>query len=362
MIHSTVLLLHESCGNTILVMLRSQRPLSLAELTDILDPIGVPLSAAELTGGTFSSVQSVELADGRTVVVKTSVPDAEDHAALLTYEHDLARVEADMLSLLGPVEGVPSAPLLLEDFSRSRVEVDVIVSGLLPGTPWDRAGALAPDATAEAARSVGSIFARLHGLTGSSFGYPAAGFALGGPTWEVAFDAILRAHVADAERWSVDVRAPELLSLLARGEAALAEVTTACLVHNDLWPGNVLLDPASGTVVGIVDLERALYGDQLLDFVGMNPFNVAALSAHHVEGYLAAGGTLPLDASAGTATGLSPAADQRVALYRLSLLTVMLVEAVPRGFSGNWLGPHLELTADTRDRVMTYALATFPAA
>src|SRR6188768_247128 len=145
-------------------MLRSQRPLSLAELTDILDPIGVPLSAAELTGGTFSSVQSVELADGRTVVVKTSVPDAEDHAALLTYEHDLARVEADMLSLLGPVEGVPSAPLLLEDFSRSRVEVDVIVSGLLPGTPWDRAGALAPDATAVAARSVGSIFARLHGL------------------------------------------------------------------------------------------------------------------------------------------------------------------------------------------------------
>src|SRR4051812_43137848 len=125
-------------------MLRSQRPLSLPELIDVLVPLGVPISANEITGGTFSSVQSVELADGQTVVVKTSVP--EHAAALLNYEHNLARVEADMLALLGDVEGVPTAQLLLEDFSRSRVEVDVIVSAMLPGTPWDRAQGMTADA------------------------------------------------------------------------------------------------------------------------------------------------------------------------------------------------------------------------
>ena len=36
----------------------------------------------------------------------------------------------------------------LEDFSRSRVEVDVIVSELLPGTPWDRAQGMTPAAEA----------------------------------------------------------------------------------------------------------------------------------------------------------------------------------------------------------------------
>src|SRR3954454_7752378 len=122
-------------------MLRSQRPLTLPELTDVLSTLGVPVAATELTGGTFSSVQSVTLADGRSVVVKTSVPDDAAHGALLGYERDLARVEATMLALLGPVDGLPTPLLLLEDFTRQRVEVDVIVSAFLPGTPWDRAEA-----------------------------------------------------------------------------------------------------------------------------------------------------------------------------------------------------------------------------
>lgn len=125
-------------------MLRSQRPLTLAELADVLAPLGTPVSASELGGGTFSSVQCVELADGRAVAVKTSVPDHHGHNALLTYERDLARVEADMLALLAPVDGVPTAPLLLEDFSRSRVEVDVFATAMLAGTPWDRAEGMRP--------------------------------------------------------------------------------------------------------------------------------------------------------------------------------------------------------------------------
>ena len=333
-------------------MLRSQRPLTLAELDDVLAPLGGAASVTELSGGTFSAVQLVGLNDGTPVVVKTSVPDHAGHDALLTYEHDLARVEADMLALLGPVRGVPTAPLLLTDFSRSRVEVDVIVSGFLPGTPWDRAEAMTPDAVAKAGAEVGEIFARLHSITGPRFGYPAADFALGADTWDDAFTAILTAHVADGARWGVDVRGDELLDVLARGRAALAKVTTPRLVHNDLWPGNVLLDPASGTVRGIVDLERALYGDPLLDFVGMNPFNTGELSPDHVAGYLAAGGIVETDADAW----------QRIALYRLSVLTVMLVEAVPRGFEGDWVVPHREQTAATRDAVLARAQRTFPAA
>jgi len=343
-------------------MLRSQRPLSEAELTDVLSSLGEVRAARELSGGTFSSVQLVELVGGRRIVVKTSVPDSPDHAALLTYEHDLARVEADMLSLLGTVAGVPTAPLLLEDFSRSRVEVDVVVSDFLEGVPWDRAEGLLPDAVAAAGRGVGSIFARLHELTNDTFGYPAAGFALGGRTWDEAFSSVVRALLADAARFGVEVRGDELLGLLARGQRALAEVTRPSLVHNDLWPGNVLLEPASGRVLGIVDLERMLYADPLMDFVGHNPFNMGELAPDYVAGYLEAGGDLPLDADAGTATGLTALADQRVTLYRLTVLTVMLVEVVPRGFHGDWLAPHVEHCLANRDQVLAHADATFPAA
>lgn len=343
-------------------MLRSQRPLTLDELAHVLAPLGEVVAATELSGGTFSSVQSVELGDGRNVVVKTSVPDADGHDALLTYERDLARVEADMLALLEPVDGVPTARLLLEDFSRSRVEVDVFVSEFLGGTPWDRADGMAPHAEARAGHEVGAIFARLHALTAPRFGYPAGGFALGGATWDEAFGAILAAHLADGEAFGIDVRREEVLGVLARGREALAELTTPSLVHNDLWPGNVLLDPASGGVLGIVDLERALYADPLMDFVGMNPFNTGALAQDHVVGYLGAGGALPLAPAAGTATGLTAAADARVTLYRLAVLTVMLVEVVPRGFHGDWVGPHVAQTRGTRDEVLAYAHATFPSA
>ena len=334
----------------------------MPELAAVLAPIGTPLTASELSGGTFSSVQAVGLEDGRTVVVKTSVPDSEEHGALLGYERDLARVERDMLAMLGDADAVPAPLLLMEDFSRSRVEVDVIVSELLPGTPWDRAEGMAPAAEATAGLEIGAIFSHLHQHTGRRFGYPAANFSLGGATWPAAFGAIVHSHLADAERWHVDVRAAEIRAVLARGQHALAAVTTPSLVHNDLWPGNVLLDPASGHVLGVVDWERALYGDPLLDFVGMAAFSAGSLASDHVEGYLAHGGTLPLDPNAGLATGLTAAADHRIALYRLSLLTVMLIEVIPRGFHGDWLADHLALTASTRDEVLEYALATFPAA
>jgi len=332
-------------------MLRSQRPLTLAELADVLAPLGTAVALSELSGGTFSAVQRVELADGRSVVVKTSVPDHEGHDALLTYEHDLARIEADMLATLGGVDGVPAPALLLEDFTRSRVEVDVVVSTLLDGSPWDRTANMTPHATARAGREVGAVFARLHAVRGPRFGYPAADFRLGGATWPEAFSAIFRAHVADAERFGIDVRGDELLAVLERGQDALAQVTTPSLVHNDLWPGNVLLDPASGRVTGIVDWERALYGDPLMDFVGMNPFATGELAADHVTGYLAAGGSLVLD----------DAALQRLALYRLSVLTVIRVEVVPRGFHGDWLADHLALMEHTRDEVLEHAKASFPA-
>ncbi|MGC4175700.1 phosphotransferase family protein [Demequina sp.] len=331
-------------------MLRSQRPLTLTELESVLAPLGTPVDHTELSGGTFSAVQLVNLADGRAVVVKTSVPDHNDHNALLTYEHDLLRVEADMLALLGPVDGVPTATLLLEDFTRSHVEVEAIATTFLAGSPWDRT-TLSPDAEARASRDVGGVFARLHRLTSPRFGYPARDFALGGDTWPDAFNAIFHAHLADAEKYGVDVRADELRDVLTRGQDALGQVTTACLVHNDLWPGNVLLDPASGRVQGIVDWERALYGDPLMDFVGMAAFNTGPLPEHHVAGYLEAGGILTLD----------DAADQRIALYRLALATIMLVEVLPRGFEGDWLPEHLATTTRTRDEVLAHAQATFPA-
>ena len=44
---------------------------------------------------------------------------------------------------------------------------------------------------------------------------------------------------------------------------ALDEVTEACLVHWDLWDGNIFIH--EGQISGIIDFERAFWGEPLIE-------------------------------------------------------------------------------------------------
>jgi hypothetical protein len=120
------------------MMLPTQRPLTGTEVERILAPLGKVTGHRILSGGTFSAVQSADLADGTTVVLKTSVPEASppERTRLLTYERDMLGAERDMLTLLASVEGVPSPRLILSDFTREVADVDVVVMEHVRGTRW----------------------------------------------------------------------------------------------------------------------------------------------------------------------------------------------------------------------------------
>ena len=47
----------------------------------------------------------------------------------------------------------------------------------------------------------------------------------------------------------------------------LNKVEKACLLHKDLWKGNIFVDPQTAKIQGIVDCERAIYGNVLLELV-----------------------------------------------------------------------------------------------
>lgn len=325
-------------------LLPTQRPLDAGELAAVLAPLGEVKAHRTLSGGTFSAVQAADLADGSTVVIKTSVPVAalpDGRTPLLTYEHDMLATERDMLLLLEGVDGVPTPRVLLSDFTRQTAEVDVVVMSMIPGTPWDKAMAsMAPEANERAHESVGAIMAAMQSIEGDVFGYPAGGFALGAPTWPAFFTKLVEATVADADAWDVDIEADRLIDALAAAAHALAQVKTPTLVHNDLWEGNVLLDPATGEVHGIVDLERALFGDPLQDFCGAESMNTGPVTRSLLRGYEHAGAVLPWAPAATTTSGLDDAADTRLNLYRLWSMSVQMIEIVPRGFTGDWVAGH----------------------
>ncbi|MGK5678242.1 phosphotransferase [Actinoplanes sp. URMC 104] len=265
----------------------------------VLDGLGVAVSGGEeLGGGGFASVWRVTLADGRDVVVKVGPPR---WARLLTYEAGLIAAEAEYFTLVREKAPVPEVLALGDNW---------IITSFLPGRPLT-----AGDAPA-ARRQLGAAVARIHTLTGPRFGY--TGDRPSGPDWPSAFHAMIEALRADAAVWQVPL--PPLDGLVARHHAVLASVTRPALLHFDLWDGNVLV-AADGSLGGVVDGERYLYGDPLLDLVSPALFRRIEDEPGHpfLAGYRAG----PFDGSALT----------RLALYRVHLYVLMLAEGPSRGIA-----------------------------
>ncbi|WP_062296989.1 phosphotransferase family protein [Demequina maris] len=326
-------------------LLPTQRPLARDELEAVLAPLGRVTDHWLLSGGTFSAVQGVELDGGGTVVVKTSVPDARDargRSRLLGYEHDMLRSERDHLALVAGLD-VPAPSVLLEDFSRAVADVDVLVMTLVPGVPWDAAvDVMSPAANARAFHQVGEILAALGAVHGPRFGFPADGFRLGDGTWPGFLRLLVASAVDDAAAWGVDVESGRLVAAVEAASEALAEVTEPTLVHADLWHGNVLVDPQTGDVTGVVDFERSLFGDPLWGLAGGETHASGPFEPAKVRGY---------EAGTGAPLVMDEAAERRVALYRLWSMAVQLTEIEPRGFAGDWLEDHCASIRANRERL-----------
>jgi aminoglycoside phosphotransferase (APT) family kinase protein len=198
----------------------------------------------------------------------------------------------------------------------------------LPGQPWPAVAGQIGDRH-RLRRELGGIVAGLHAMTGSEFGYPAWPLTA---SWRTAFSSMLDTILAEADQYGVTLPLPtsEIRRRAARHESVLDDVTTPVLVHFDLWDGNILIDLANGTprIGGLIDAERAFWGDPLADFVSLALLGDIRQDEAFLAGYHEAGGPARLDAS-------SPV---RLALYRSYLYLIMLVEAVPRGYGA----PHRE--------------------
>ncbi|WP_250033169.1 phosphotransferase family protein [Paractinoplanes maris] len=273
----------------------------------VRDGLGAVVSeAAELSGGGFAAVWRASLDDGRDVVVKVGPPAS---ARLLGYERGLIPAEAEYFSLVRGKAPVPAVLARDENW---------IISSLLPGR------ALTGRDSAVARRQLGEAVARVHTISGPHFGY--TGGRPAGDDWPAAFGAMIASLRADAAAWEVSL--PPLDGLLERHRDVLATVTRPALLHFDLWDGNVLVAP-DGSLSGLVDGERYLYGDPLLDFVSPALFRRIDAAHPFVVGY----GAGPFTEAELT----------RLALYRVHLYVLMLAEGPSRGIAPD---------ADRQQRVM----------
>lgn len=306
-----------------------RRHLKRRQVEALLEPAGLRLDAAQecvaVTGGTFNTVYRLGLADGSGAILKLAPGPA---APLLQYERGILRTEARFYQEARHRTGVPVPEVLHIGFGQRSVEGDFLLLSELPGTPWHGHRHLGDATTRRLRYELGGLIAELHTMTGTTFGYPEESIAPLCPTWRPAFLAMVEAVLADAERFAVQLPRPtaHIHDAVVAAADVLGQVPTAVLVHFDLWDGNILLDQHSGAlrISGIIDAERAFWGDPVADFVSLALFADIEEDTAFLAGYRAAGGQVQFDQSL----------RDRLRLYRIYLYLIMLVEATPRGYSG----------------------------
>ena len=100
-----------------------------------------------------------------------------------------------------------------------------------------------------------------------------------------------------------------------RCAAVLDEVCRPQLVHWDLWDGNIFVDPATHAIVGVIDFERALWGDPLMEI----QYRRLQAPAGFAAGY-------------GRPMLKTPAERLRRVLYNIYLYLIMIIEAAYRQY------------------------------
>lgn len=301
--------------------------LAAERLRHALGPVTVVRSTA-LSGGLYNATRLLELADGRRLVLKTA-PRAG--APALTHEQGLLGTEALFHRLAAPI-GAPVPTVLHHEPVGPGTPAEWLLLTHVDGTTWDAArDRIAPADRAALRHRLGECLARIATVAGPAYGYPRPSVGLSGPDWPSAFTAMLHAVLADAIRFEVALPAPPglLADLPVRFGHRLAEVRRPALVHFDAWEGNIVL-ARTGTgpwhLSGLIDGERAFFGDPLADLVGLDPLGAAEDDPDLMAGYHSVAPDRTVDTGARV----------RLALYRVYLALVMRVESVPRAYGGEF--------------------------
>lgn len=231
----------------------------------------------ELTEGYFNVAYEVALSDGRHVILKVAPAPG---ARVMTYEKNIMRAEVRAMRM-AKTAGLPAPEVLGYDESCTICPSPYFFMEKLEGESLNSVKeTLLPDQLAAIHREVGRICCKINEIDCQCFGYPGQPEFQGGE-WYPVFRRMLCAGISDAKQGNVDLKidTDELLEILESERAIFDEVAVPKLVHWDCWNGNIFVK--DGIVTGIIDWERALWADPLME-VG---FRTYAQDNEFVAGY-----------------------------------------------------------------------------
>lgn len=239
---------------------------SHALLADIVRrhlPSGSDLRFEKTATGLFNATYFVR-GCSRPVVIRIAPADDTE---FVFYEKGMMAQEPGIHRLVRMHTEAPVAEILVYDNSRTLVDRDYLLMEQLPGVPMTHF-----DATEQQRSSIleqtGRYLRQIHDITADKYGYLGEHHCMEPQDdWASAFRIMWRKMTDDvANAGYYDSSEVEYVNgLLDKHFAHFDRHVTPRLLHMDIWSQNILVDDEAN-VTGIIDFDRALWGDKELEF------------------------------------------------------------------------------------------------
>lgn len=220
-------------------------------------------AVSELKEGWFNAAYNVRLADGREVILKIAPPP---HAEVMTYEQNIMSTEVASMRLAGQNPAIPVPEIYSFDNARDLCDSDYFFMEKLGGENYGVIRASVPqEVQAQVDEQIGAIVRAINGFTGTYYGYPGNRDLRAG-TWKEAFLKICDSVLEDGVRKNAEYGpfgVDEFRAAIQKHAPALEAVTTPRMVHWDAWDLNFFVK--DGVITGLLDFERVLWADPLLE-------------------------------------------------------------------------------------------------
>ncbi|MGN0425702.1 MAG: phosphotransferase family protein [Acetatifactor sp.] len=281
-------------------------------------------SITELTEGMCNVAYRIVFHDDSESILKIA---AKDRSGNTSNEIGLMEAEVTAMQLVREHTQIPVAKVYRYDTSRTLCDGDYFFMEKMPGESLSGIKySFAEEELAKIYEEIGRYSKQLTAIENSTFGM------LGDERrFHTLYDFVrymLGNLIYDAKNRNIDILfdGDELLDSLASDQWAFETVEHATLVHWDMWEGNVFVE--NGRVSGIIDWERAMWGEPFMD----DRFRYHSRNQAFLTGF--------------GQTEFSETEKRRLRWYDIILYLTMMIEVFYRGFEDDgqyrWAGGMLK--------------------
>ena len=281
----------------------------------------------ELEGGMFNAIYRIwRKKEKDRIILKVGVMPG---TPLLTYEQDVMPVEVECYRLISQQTDVPVPEILAYDFSKKYIASNYFFMTELTGKPLSEVmRKMDGENLKKIRRELAGYLEQIHRIHGPYFGYFTEDRGRQYRTWREAYSAMFAQILDDAREHKVRLPYKRIRNILKEKADCLDVVKVPSLVEYDCHEGNIFVKQrADGSgeyeIEGIIDFERAWWGDPLADFPAAFVFtDDIRKEEDFLESYLEASGR----------QAFSEEDSIRCQLYRMYLMVIMASETFRYSF------------------------------